>query len=122
MSNWDHRLPQVLANLGLERYFDAVVHSSACGCEKPHPRIFQSCLEALAVPPARALHVGDGAIEDVEGALALGMRAIRIDRQQPRGHLGALITPFLGSPTVRALTANLRWALPSSLDANRHGR
>ncbi len=100
VSNWDHRLPRVLANLGLERYFEAVQYSSGCGCEKPHPRIFHNCLAALEVPPARALHVGDNAIEDVEGAIAVGMRAMRIDRRESRSDLWRLIAPML-LPTRR---------------------
>ena len=96
VSNWDDRLPRVLANLGLERHFDAVEYSSGCGYEKPHPKIFQLCLESLDVLPERALHVGDSAIEDVEGALAIGMRAIRVDRDEPRGDLWKMIAPILG--------------------------
>lgn len=98
VSNWDHRLPTVLANLGLARYFEAVEYSSGCGCEKPHPRIFHSCLASLAVSPSRALHIGDSAIEDVEGAMAVGMRALRIDRRDSRSHLLRLITPMLRPP------------------------
>lgn len=97
VSNWDDRLPRVLANLGLARYFDAIEYSAGCGFEKPHPRIFQRCLETLDVAPERALHVGDSAIEDVEGALAIGMRAIRIDRGGPRGDLWKMIEPVLRS-------------------------
>jgi len=103
VSNWDRRLPTLLADLGLDRYFEAVEYSSGCGYEKPHPRIFQRCLETLGVPPERALHVGDAAIEDVEGALAVGMRALRIERQEgptPRGcHLRELIESMLQNGT-----------------------
>jgi putative hydrolase of the HAD superfamily len=104
VSNWDHRLPTLLADLGLDRYFEAVEYSSGCGYEKPHPRIFQRCLETLGVPPERALHVGDAAIEDVEGALAVGMRALRIERQEGHApqscHLRQLIEPMLQNGTA----------------------
>lgn len=95
ISNWDHRLPVLLERLGLMAYFDAVVYSSAAGLEKPHPQIFRSCLTALEVPAALAVHVGDSAIEDVEGALAAGMRAVHVDRATPRCHLLKLLTPLL---------------------------
>jgi len=95
VSNWDHRLPRVLANLGLDRHFEAVEYSSGCGIEKPHPGIFQRCLASLKVLPAHALHVGDSAVEDVEGALAVGMRAMRVDRLDMRSHLGEIIAPML---------------------------
>jgi putative hydrolase of the HAD superfamily len=83
VSNWDHRLPGLLADLGLARRFDAVVYSSAAGMEKPDPRIFQSARGGLglaAAPPSAVLHVGDHQLEDVEGALAAGMRALLVRR------------------------------------------
>ena len=99
ISNWDERLPHLLEDLGLMGYFDAVEFSSGCGCEKPHPRIFERCLKRLGVPPARALHLGASALEDVEGALALGMRALHIERRaHGKPHLQALIAPFVDPP------------------------
>ncbi len=121
VSNWDHRLPQVLTNLGLARYFDAVAYSSDCGFEKPHPRIFQGCLETLAVTPERALHIGDSAIEDAEGALAIGMQAMRIDRHDSRSDLWTLIAPLLHLPAARRAPATGHRPV-RLLDAGRHGR
>ncbi len=97
VSNWDQRLSQLLAELDLARFFKAIVYSSAVGIEKPNPEIFQHCLRELGVPAARALHRGDEAIEDVEGALAAGMRAIRVDRSAPRHTLRDLVLPMLDS-------------------------
>lgn len=105
VSNWDDRLPSLLANLRLARFFDAVEYSSGCGFEKPHPKIFQRCLAALDVLPEHALHVGDSAVEDVEGALAVGMRAIRIDRRGGmRSDLWKMIAPIVGPERARRLT------------------
>lgn len=81
VSNWDDRLPRLLAGLGLAAHLDAVVYSAAVGFEKPDPRIFRAALERLGVAPEGALHVGDRLREDVEGAAALGMRAILLDRK-----------------------------------------
>jgi putative hydrolase of the HAD superfamily len=81
ISNWDERLPRLLAALGLAGAFDAVVYSQAAGVEKPHAAIFVQALERLAVAPHRALHVGDNAREDVEGAEAAGMHALRLERR-----------------------------------------
>lgn len=80
IANWDPRLPPLLAGLGLLHFFDVVVTSSECGVEKPHPKIFRSCLTALDILPSQCLHCGDRMIEDVEGARAVGMRAVLIDR------------------------------------------
>lgn len=80
VSNWDERLPPLLDDLGLGRRFDAVVYSAAVGVEKPDPRIFLHALERLGVAPEDAVHVGDSAREDVEGALAAGMEALHLVR------------------------------------------
>lgn len=81
VSNWDERLPQVLEGVGLAARLEAVVHSSAVGYEKPDPRVFRAVLERLGVDdPGEAVHVGDRLREDVEGAVALGMRGVLLDR------------------------------------------
>jgi putative hydrolase of the HAD superfamily len=80
VSNWDGRLPLLLERLGLLPFFDAVVHSSAVGSEKPSPAIFREALRRLALAPERVLHVGDHRREDVEGARAVGMQALHLDR------------------------------------------
>jgi putative hydrolase of the HAD superfamily len=81
VSNWDERLPGLLEGLGLTPYFETVVYSSAVGVEKPDPRIFRRALDELEVEPEAAVHVGDGALEDVEGALGAGLHAVRISRR-----------------------------------------
>jgi putative hydrolase of the HAD superfamily len=80
ISNWDERLPSLLDQLGLTPYFEAVVISSEIGVEKPDRRIFAEALTRLRVEPGAALHVGDSPLEDVEGAIAAGMEAVRLDR------------------------------------------
>lgn len=90
VSNWDHRLPGVLEELGLAGFLDAVVYSSAVGVEKPDGRIFAEALSRLGVLPERALHVGDSRLEDVEGAEAVGMRALHLTRGSRAGDLSDL--------------------------------
>lgn len=80
VSNWDPRLPGVLADLGLAPLLDVVVTSSEVGAEKPHPSIFERTLAALDVEPHEALHVGDRVREDQEGALGVGMEALLLVR------------------------------------------
>jgi putative hydrolase of the HAD superfamily len=81
ISNWDERLPTLLERLDLGRFFDATIVSSLVGVEKPHPRIFETALTALDVEAARALHVGDSRLDDLEGALAAGMHALLLSRK-----------------------------------------
>jgi putative hydrolase of the HAD superfamily len=89
ISNWDERLPGVLAGLGIGELFSAIVYSAAVGVEKPDRRIFDHTLQLLGTSPERALHVGDREVEDCEGALAAGLSAaLRLDRNgRKRGDL-----------------------------------
>jgi putative hydrolase of the HAD superfamily len=84
ISNFDERLPSLLAGLGLEQRVDLVVPSSSLGLAKPNPRLFRHVLERLEVDPGSALHVGDHRLEDVEGAQAAGMEAMLLDRRRRR--------------------------------------
>jgi putative hydrolase of the HAD superfamily len=58
---------------------EAIFDSTVIGVAKPDPRIFEMALDALAVPAAHAIHVGDTPGADVDGARAAGVRPILID-------------------------------------------
>lgn len=62
--------------IGISRFFDAFVFSSALGIRKPHPAIYEQALAALEVEPNCVLFIGDRLREDVEGPTRLGMRAV----------------------------------------------
>lgn len=79
VSNWDERLRPLLRNLGLTDFFDVITVSIEVGAAKPSPRIFQHCARALGLPACAILHVGDSP-EDVQGAQAAGLQALRIQR------------------------------------------
>jgi putative hydrolase of the HAD superfamily len=66
-----------LERMGLASRLDAAVFSSETGKRKPHPLIFETVLERLAVDPRRALFVGDRRYEDVRGAKELGMKTVQ---------------------------------------------
>ncbi len=83
ISNWDSRLPRLLATLGLDAHFERLVYSAAEGYEKPHPAIFEAALRAFGVEASRAVHVGDRPDEDYAGARAAGMRALLLMRAEP---------------------------------------
>jgi HAD superfamily hydrolase (TIGR01549 family) len=59
---------------------DVCVGSLAHGRVKPHRSIFEAALSALCAAPAEAAMVGDSPADDIDGARALGMRAILLDR------------------------------------------
>jgi len=84
---------------GLE--IDAGISSLHHGKTKPHASIFRAVLDLLDVEPAEAAMVGDTVEDDVEGARALGMRAILLDRLGLRPEF---------EPRVESL-----WDLPAAL-------
>jgi putative hydrolase of the HAD superfamily len=76
VSNFDRRLPRILAGLGLAAQLDAIVLPSDAGAAKPDRRIFALALERVRVAAAEALFVGDDAERDLEGARAAGLLAV----------------------------------------------
>ena len=80
VSNWDISLEQVLDRCGLGELLDAAVSSAAVGARKPDPAIFAAALSVAGCEAGEALHVGDTAEEDVEGAQAAGIRVLLLDR------------------------------------------
>jgi HAD superfamily hydrolase (TIGR01549 family) len=83
---------------------DAVVGSRAHGYVKPHPTIFQSALEQLGVAPPQAAMVGDSLAEDIEGARALGMQAILIDREDRHPDVEQRLKDLYGVPAALGLS------------------
>jgi HAD superfamily hydrolase (TIGR01549 family) len=59
---------------------DAGISSFYHGKTKPHASIFTAVLDLLEVGPGEAAMVGDTFDEDIAGALAVGMRAVLVDR------------------------------------------
>ena len=82
---------------------DAIVDSRSHGRVKPHPTIFQAALAALAVAPGDAVMVGDSLEEDIDGARALGMRAILLDREQRHPEIDERLTDLYALPAALGL-------------------
>ncbi len=82
VSNWEAWGAELVARLGLSRYFPEPVLSGCVGVEKPDTRIFKLALAQAGLAPGRVLYVGDDVRNDVEPARALGMRAILLRRQE----------------------------------------
>jgi putative hydrolase of the HAD superfamily len=82
---------------------DVIVDSRSHGRVKPHPTIFQAALTGLGVAAEDAVMVGDSLEEDVEGARALGMRAILIDREERHPGVEDRLTDLYGLPAALGL-------------------
>jgi putative hydrolase of the HAD superfamily len=90
VSNFDGRLPGLVAGLGLASLVDAVTYSTEAGAAKPDPAIFHGALRRLGVAPAEALHAGDDPRVDVQGARAAGLAALLVARGAPKGRPEAI--------------------------------
>jgi putative hydrolase of the HAD superfamily len=73
-----------LATHGLAGLLDELVYTSDLPHSKPHPSVFLEVAGRLGVEPAACVMVGDRPIDDISGALAVGMRAIWKTNGTPR--------------------------------------
>lgn len=80
ISNFDSRLYTVIDALVLADFFTSITISTEVGAAKPSPQIFEAALQKHDCDPADAWHVGDSQVDDYEGAQAVGMRAIWLQR------------------------------------------
>jgi phosphoglycolate phosphatase len=82
---------RVLAKVGLEGAFDAVLGGDAAPAQKPDPRHAGALLDRLGAEPASALMVGDGPA-DIGCARAAGIPVIAVSwgyGRIPAAELGA---------------------------------
>lgn len=69
-----------LIGTGLDGYFDAVIVSAEFGVGKPDPSIFEHALNRLDATAERTTMIGDSLVRDIDGATALGLRGVWINR------------------------------------------
>lgn len=69
--------------VGLEDYFDFALSADVLGVGKPDPAVFRAAQALAGVLPGRAVHVGDNPLDDIDGALKAGWRAVWFN---PAGH------------------------------------
>ena len=79
LSNSSRDLDEFVAHHRLD--VDAVLTSRVHGKTKPHETIFRALLAKLDVEPHEAAMVGDQLEDDIEGARAIGMHAVLLDRE-----------------------------------------
>jgi putative hydrolase of the HAD superfamily len=84
---------------------DAAISSRVHGKVKPHRTIFLAVLEQLGVEPADAAMVGDSPEDDVEGARALGMQALLLDREDRHPGVVGRLPDLLALPAALGLRA-----------------
>jgi putative hydrolase of the HAD superfamily len=80
VSNWSWFLQEILDANALSPLLDCTIVSARAGYRKPHPAIYQLAIEALDLPAAAVVFVGDHPHADVHGPQAAGMTPVHIDR------------------------------------------
>lgn len=70
-----------LRMIGIDQFFNAMVVSDDIGWRKPSPVIFQDMLQRLQVMAAETIFVGDSPMEDIKGALDMGLRTVFVTSQ-----------------------------------------
>lgn len=67
-----------LRMLGIEHFFDPILISEETGYRKPQPEIFGIAAQYWQLPEHQILVVGDDDAADIQGAIGVGMRALRV--------------------------------------------
>jgi putative hydrolase of the HAD superfamily len=102
ISNSHRCLASFQSHFELEGLVAAAISSSQHGFMKPHPSIFSAALKLVDVEPEQALMVGDSVLQDVEGALRAGLRAVLVHRSDD-AHPHARRLSDRGVPIVKTL-------------------
>ena len=81
ISNLRRDMTGLCKELGLSPYLDFAVTSAEVGAEKPHAPVFLEALKRADVGPTEAVHVGDQYKADAQGARAVGIIPVLMDRE-----------------------------------------
>jgi len=86
---------------GIQEYFDEIVISGEVGFGKPDRRIYETILSRLKVKLKDVIIIGNGLRSDVQGAQAIGMKAIWLNRTgKPRDNS---VVPYFEVSTLQEL-------------------
>lgn len=70
-----------LRRCNIERFFTHIMISEEVGVSKPNPEIFRIACEHLKTAPGQCIFIGDHYEQDVQGALAAGLKPIWLTRK-----------------------------------------
>jgi len=115
VSNFDHRLLQILKTLEIEDLFDVVMFPGRCGAAKPDPAIFDAALSALGVTAAEALYVGHDPQNDLEAAAAAGLATCDVTALE---NIAELLTRLDPPATLRSPGRSASNPLSASQERN----
>jgi putative hydrolase of the HAD superfamily len=84
ISNFDRRLYEIFAHLGIRETFEHMIISSEIGVRKPAARIFKEAAQRFDVNVSEILHVGDELESDFAGARAAGLDALLVNHKESK--------------------------------------
>lgn len=108
-----HNQDRKLRKLGVRDRFEVVLCAVELGVSKPDAGAFLAACEALDLPPAEVVHVGDEPDIDAAGAVAAGLTGVWLDRRGRGGRPElARITALDQLPGL--LSADTRFGAPDT--------
>ena len=99
ISNFDHRLPEVLQALDIQKFMETIVFPARCGSAKPEPEVFERALADLRLSPAECVYVGHDPALDLAPAQAAGLRTLLVDPGHESPSLSARIEGIAKLPS-----------------------
>ena len=106
VSNFYGNIHTILADFGIDRFFQTVIESAVVGVRKPDPAIFALGVEALHLPAGEVLVVGDSLTKDIAPAASLGCRTAWIEGRPWEGDGKKSVSASVSKPdvTITSLT------------------
>jgi len=92
VTSFDNRVIQVLGELEIAKFFDAIQTSETSSFRKPDRRFLLEAAARLGADPADTLVVGDDPVQDMAAAHSAGMQALLVDRRPSRPHASFLVS------------------------------
>jgi putative hydrolase of the HAD superfamily len=105
VSDCTHELADVWASLDVAPLVDATVFSVVIGERKPHPSLYRSACDQLGTAPSEAIYVGDGGSNELSGAVAVGIPAIRLVAEEAADALVYNVEQGWTGPVIHNLSA-----------------
>jgi putative hydrolase of the HAD superfamily len=107
ISDCTHELPAFLPSMPIAPLLDVSVFSVEVGRCKPDPLIYLEACWRLRVAPEDCLYIGDGGSQELTGAAAVGMTAVRLAAPDLADHLVFNSDEDFSGRSVPSLTAVL---------------
>lgn len=91
VSNFDHRLPDLLEALEIHHFFDHILLPAEIGAAKPDRALFDAAAVALGLPLEALLYVGDDDPAALEQIAEWGLQVVDIEQTPAGPDLQALL-------------------------------